>query len=98
MNKESLIKKEIKWNHLKIQLLEISDPTKAPYQGISNLKAVDKVNNVVWYADTPKAHYDSYHDIELDSEKNILIANSGIGYRYILNPENGKILDNYLIK
>jgi len=49
-------------------------------------------------AETPKSHYEQYWEMEMDAIKNILIATTGSGYRHLLNPENGKILNYYLVK
>lgn len=96
--KRNLIKQEIDWRGMKIQLMEIEDSTNVPYQSVSNLRAVDKEDHTIWQAEAPKTHYDYYYDMSLDSQKNILICNSNISFQYEISLEDGKILGYRLIK
>lgn len=98
MNSDFKIKKSINYGKLNIQLLEPQSPYSLPYDSISNINAIDSDGNVVWKAEAPKSHYSQYYDISVDTNLNSLIAIAGSGYRYLLNMENGKIIDYYLVK
>ncbi len=98
MHSDSKIKKTINWVKLNIQLLEPQNPYDLPYDSISNIVATDTDGNIVWKAEAPKSHYSQYYEISVDTSLNLLIATGGSGYRYLINMENGKIIDYYLVK
>jgi len=98
MNQKHRIKKTLIWNGFNIQLFESENVSRIPYNSVSNIIAIDSVGNLIWKAETPKSHYEEYYDISIDSSKNFLIATTGSGYRHLINLENGKIVDYYLVK
>ena len=96
--KRNIIRKEIDWRGMKIQLLEIEDRFDVPYESISNLRAVDKENNIIWQSEPLKTHHDHFYDMSLDEKKNILIGYSDISYHYEISLVDGKILNYRLVK
>jgi hypothetical protein len=98
MKNKNSVKQEIVWHALKIQLLEGVDSTKIPYNGESNIIALDSLGNIVWQAESPKTHYEQYFNMSFDNDRRLLIANTGGGYRHLINPENGKIVEHFLVK
>ena len=98
MHTEDEFKQEIIWGNLKIQLFRNKDSTALPYNSESNIIAIDSSGGVIWKAETPRPHHQQYFDMEIDKEKNVLIANTGSGYRHLISLENGKVLNYYLIK
>jgi len=98
MHTENGLKQEIIWGNLKIQLFKSKKITELKYNSESNIIAIDSLGAVIWKAEAPRTHYEEYFDMEIDKEKNVLIANTGSGYRHLLSLENGKVLDYRLIK
>ena len=98
MKKNNSVKQDIRWKELNIQLLYGYDSTSIPYDAESNIIALNKAGEVVWEAEPPKTHYEQYFTISIDSLRNLLIANTGGGFQHLINLENGKIVDYYLVK
>jgi hypothetical protein len=98
MHTENKVSQEIIWGNLKIQLFRRKGSTALPYNGKSNIIAIDSLGAIVWKAEDPRSHHDEYFDMEIDKEKNVLKATTGLGYRHLLSLENGKVLNYYLIK
>jgi hypothetical protein len=95
---KSVVKKEIDLPGIKIQLMEIENFEIVPYQSVSNLRAIDQNNHLVWQAEAPKSHYDYYYDMYVVSQKNILICNSNASFQYEILLEDGKIVSYRMIK
>lgn len=98
MNSKDNIKQEIKWDNLKIRLFRDKKITDLPYESESNIIAVDSLNTIIWKAEAPRTHYEQYFEMEIDRDKKVLIATTGSGYKHILNLENGRVMDYYLVK
>ena len=98
MNVRNKVKQEIVWKNLKIRLLDVKKIGELPYTSESNIIAVNSLDTLVWKAEAPRTHYEQYFDMEIDKEKEVLIATTGSGYKHILSLENGKVLEYYLVK
>lgn len=98
MKERNKLKKTLSWDNINIQLFKIENISEIPYASISNVIAVDLDGNLVWEAEAPKSHYDQYYDISIDSSKKLLIAITGTGYKHLINLDNGKVIEYYLIK
>jgi len=98
MRIENEVKQELIWGDIRIRLFKSKKITEIPYNSVSNIIAIDSSDKVIWKAEAPRTHYEEYFDMEIDKEKKVLIANTGTGYRYFLNLENGRVLDFRLIK
>lgn len=93
-NSSRNIKKEIRYKDIVIRLYnyKIEDPITSE----SNIEAFDLDNNLLWIADNCASG--RYFEMQIDESNDQLEANSGSGMRYEIEPKNGKIIRQYLIK
>ena len=89
------IKQVIKWGNLRIQLFEGYKSTQIPFNADTNIVALNESSDIIWETESPKVHYQQYFDIKIDDNDEVLVANTGAGYRHL---SNGKILNHFLIK
>ena len=99
MKQKHNLKKTLNWEELNIELYEY-DRTKKEvgYNSVSNIIATNSKGDVIWKVEAPKSHYDQYYDMYLDTTEDLLIAITGSSYKHLINLENGKIIEFYLIK
>jgi hypothetical protein len=77
-------------------LLEMVDDGHLPEHSLSNLVAVDRLDKILWIAETPVTKNDFYWKIYFDGDR--LLAVSGIGELYEIDKASGKILNHKMIK
>ena len=92
------VKQVLTYNGLRIELLEGVPFSKIPKQAESNIAAFDIDGSKVWDAAPPVPQYQQYSEIKVDSERNVLIATTGSGFKHLINLSNGKVLEYYLVK
>lgn len=96
MGQDLEIKQTILYKNLKIQLLDVQAPDLQT--SIANIVAYDSGEKIVWRVEPPVTYYEFYYNMELDFSRNVLVANTGSGYRHIIDLNNGKIIDAFLVK
>ena len=97
MEQNQKIRQALQYKNIEIRLFEV-DRREIPYESVANIIAVDSLGNTVWQVERPRTNREQYWDMNLDTSNNVLIANTGSGYRHHINLDNGKILDAYLVK
>jgi hypothetical protein len=98
MQDKPLVKQELIWKGLKIQLLQTESQSQLPDNRKSNVIARDSHGEVVWEAAAPTSYHDIYVDIRIDTVRNVLIAYSGNSYIYEIDLKDGAALKHYLVK
>jgi hypothetical protein len=97
MSKTEKIKTTVDWKGLKIRLFEIPDE-KIGYNGLANIRAYNPKDEIIWTVESPKTPYDAYYNMSLDIAQNVLIVISRLSFRYVINPETGRIIEFHMIK
>jgi len=98
MEKHEVVKEELKYDDMTIRLYQPIQGSKVRYESISNISAFNKSGDLIWKAERPKSHKDQFWSMWIDQVKKVLTVNSVIGYRYIINFQDGKIIDYYIVK
>ncbi|HYF31695.1 MAG TPA: hypothetical protein VD993_11310 [Chitinophagaceae bacterium] len=87
----------VQYGDIEIRLTRVNRDD-IPRTSIANIAAYNSKGAVVWQAERPRSNLDQYWDMKLDASKNVLIANTTLSFQAIINLDNGKLIDFYLVK
>jgi hypothetical protein len=96
MNNITRVKKEIKYESLKIRLYDVKTDN-MQNQSVANIQAFDLHDKLLWTIEAPTFNH-FYFDMQINELEGLLEADSGEGQVYKIDLKTGNIIESKLIK